>query len=112
MTIIRKLIRTDGTEAELPGALSNDAIGKLIGAETMDVVPLHQFGPLHVMFVDDNGYEVEEIQHSPTHFERRPVRALKPVNVKATQLYHANCKPGTTHQIIGDVVVVPDEDFA
>ncbi len=35
----------------------------------------------------------------------------KPVNAKATQLYHANCLPGTTHQIVGDVVIVLDDDF-
>jgi hypothetical protein len=113
MTLIRKLIRTDGTSQELSADLSWTALKALMGAETIDTVALHHLGlPLHVMLVDDGGYEVQQIQHSPTHFERRPTRALKPVNAWATMLYHANCKRGTTHQIVGDVVVMPDEDFA
>jgi hypothetical protein len=35
----------------------------------------------------------------------------KPVNQKATALYHAVCRPGTLHQIHGDVVIVSDRDF-
>ena len=35
-----------------------------------------------------------------------------PVNPGATAAYHAVCIPGTTHQIRGTVVIVPDEDFA
>lgn len=45
-------------------------------------------------------------------FELKCIRARKPVNAKATELYHAVCKPGTTHQIVGDVAIVNDEDFA
>ena len=41
-----------------------------------------------------------------------PAKPRKPINEKATALYHANCRPGTTHQIVGDVVIVPDEDYA
>jgi hypothetical protein len=36
----------------------------------------------------------------------------KPVNSKATALYHSRCKPGTIHGIHGDVAIVNDEDFA
>jgi hypothetical protein len=36
----------------------------------------------------------------------------KPVNPKATALYHAICKPGTLHSIHGDVAIVHDGDFA
>lgn len=46
------------------------------------------------MFVDDAGH----------------AKGL-PVNAKATELYHANCRPGTTHEIRGDVCIVLDEDF-
>lgn len=110
---LRRLIRTDGTSQELPQGLSWPELYALMGAETFDTVSLHHLGdPLHVMLVDDDGYEVEEIQHSPTHFERRPTRARKPVNVEATRLYHLNCVPGVTHQIVGDVIVLPDDDFA
>lgn len=110
---MRKLLRTDGTSQDLPMGLSWNALKELLGAETFDIVALHHLGiPLHVMLVDDAGYEVEEIRHSATHFERRPTRALKPLNVEATRLYHLNCKPGTTHEIVGDVIVMPDSDFA
>lgn len=51
----------------------------------------------HVMFVHDMGHILPE-----------PL----PVNPGATAAYHAVCIPGTTHQIRGTVVIVPDEDFA
>jgi hypothetical protein len=109
---VRLLIRTDGTTEALPGPVSSAEIRRLIGADTMDTVNLRHMGePLHVMCVDDNGYETEATP-IPGGTWLKPVRALKPVNVKATELYHANCQPGTKHQIVGDVVVVPDEDFA
>ncbi len=95
MMTIRKLIRTDGTEVELVGPHAIGDIKQMIGADTLDTVALRHLGqPLHVMMVDDAGM----VDGSP-------------VNVKATQLYHANCHPGTTHQIHGDVVIVPDGDF-
>ena len=112
MTMIRRLIRTDGTSVELEPGLSFDEIHKLIGAETLDT-DLHHLGhPLHVMLVDDRGYEFETIEHSPGNFENRVTRARKPLNQEATRLYHLNCKPGVEHQIVGDVVILPDEDFA
>lgn len=96
MTITRKLIRTDGTEVELVGPHAMGDLLQMIGAETFDTVWMRHMGlPLHVMLVDDEGR----------------LKGL-PANVKATELYHANCKPGTTHQICGDVVIVPDGDFA
>lgn len=49
------------------------------------------------MCVDDNG----AITSPP-----------RPVNPKATELYHKNCVPGTVWLIRGDVVIVPDVDFA
>ena len=83
----------------------------LIGATSTDTVCLRNMGePLHVMIVDDHGYEVTPIQHT-WGIELRPTRARKPLNEKATALYHLNCVPGTTHQIVGDVVVTPDEDY-
>lgn len=114
MPLIRKLIRCDGTSKALPPGMSLSAIRELIGAaDGLDTVPLHHLGePLHVMLVDDRGYDFEVIQHSPGHFEHRATHARKPLNPEATRLYHMNCKPGVTHQIVGDVVVVPDLDFA
>jgi hypothetical protein len=89
---MRKLIRTDGTEEPLIGPLSMTAIRALIGADVCDHVTLSD--RVHVMILDDLGHK----------------KGL-PVNAKATALYHARCIPGTTHQIRGDVVIVPDSDF-
>lgn len=91
----RKLIRTDGTEVELTGPHALDDICQMIGADTLDIVALRHLGhPLHVMLVDDLG-----------------IRKELPINSKATDLYWANCIPGTTHQIRGNVVIVPDGDY-
>ncbi|MBP6018763.1 MAG: hypothetical protein KA735_04675 [Burkholderiaceae bacterium] len=96
MTITRKLIRANGTEEELIGPHALDDVMQMIGANTLDTVALRHMGqPLHVMLVDDNG----AINDSP-------------INAKATELYHANCIPGTTRPIHGDVVIVPDGDYA
>ncbi len=93
---MRKLIRVDGTEQEFNEPRSMRQIYELIGCATGDAVQMRHMGrPLHVMIVDDSG-----------------MVDGKPVNPKATELYHANCRPGTTHPICGDVVIVPDHDFA
>lgn len=82
----------------------------LIGARTLDFVTLERRdgGMLKRMAVDDNGYRTEEVEHSPTHTELRPMEALRPLNAKATALYHGVCLPGTTHQIVGDVAIFED----
>jgi hypothetical protein len=36
----------------------------------------------------------------------------KPINPKATALYHAICRPGTMFSIHGDVAIASDRDFA
>jgi hypothetical protein len=110
----RLLIRTDGSITPLDRTPKDmDERDGMIGASTTDLVALRHLGaPLHVMIVDDDGYETEFVDHGTLVFERRCVRALKPVNARATELYHANCLPGTTHQIVGDVLVLPDGDFA
>lgn len=92
---MRALIKADGTRQDLETRLSMADIKRLINAGSLDTVNLRHMGqPAHVMVVDDLGHD----------------RGL-PVNDEATRLYHANCKPGTTHQIRGDVVVVMDSDF-
>lgn len=96
MAIVRKLIRVDGTEAELHGPHALRDVAAMIGAQTLDTVTLRHMGlPLHVMIVDDTG-------------------AIdgRPVNAKATELYHENCIAGTENAIHGDVVIVPDDDYA
>lgn len=105
------VIRTDGREEvhEIARVLAVRAINDLIGADTYDAVDLRDG---RVLLVDDNGYETECLDHGDGHFEMRPVKARKPVNTKATALYHTVCAPGTVHQIVGDVAIVRDEDFA
>jgi hypothetical protein len=112
----RRIIRADGSVELLPKRLPLRALATLIRAEALDTVRLHHLGhPLMVMLVNDAGYEVDERtitrgRQTVTHLV--PKRAVLPVNQFATVLYLANCVPGTTHQIVGDVVVAPDEDFA
>lgn len=70
----------------------------LIGAAIPDTVNIRngEGRPTGVvMMVDDNGHALG-----------------KPVNALATEIYHAQCIPGTTHEIRGDVAIVNDEDFA
>lgn len=90
---MRKIIRTDGSEEQIDSKKSMAALKDIIGADSIDTVLLR--GRVHVMLVDDLG-------HSKN----------LPVNEAATALYLQKCRPGTTHQIRGDVVIVPDEDFA
>ncbi|AOY94305.1 hypothetical protein BKK79_35955 [Cupriavidus sp. USMAA2-4] len=89
---IRKVIHADGTEVTLDGPRTIEQIRLRIGADALDVVRLRDRA--HVMIVDDFGHP----------------KGL-PVNEKATQLYWEICRPGTTHQIRGTVVIVPDSDF-
>lgn len=110
---MRRLIKADGTERDLPGPMTIRECCDLINADICDTIMLRHMGakPLHVMICDDRGYDsVPVIEGNTCHLE--PVRARLPVNREATRLYHLNCRPGTTHQIVGDVVVVPDSDFA
>ncbi|SCK49474.1 hypothetical protein VAR608DRAFT_4928 [Variovorax sp. HW608] len=112
-TPFRCVIRTDGRIERLDKPVTFAEIEKLIGAAMTDSVVLRQFGehPIHVMIVDDLGYETTLIDHGGGRFEQRCTKARKPVNAEATRLYHTTCVPGATHQIVGDVVVVPDYDY-
>lgn len=114
---MRQLIKTDGTITDLPDArLTMRAIHELIGAESLDFVSLKHMGnPLHVMALDDNGYETHNersVRYGVNVIEIVCDKSRRPVNALATELYQRNCRPGTNHQIVGDVVIVPDEDFA
>lgn len=93
MNPIRKLIRADGTETDLHGPHAIADVEQMIGAEALDIVRLAD--RVHVMLLDDLGQP----------------KGL-PINAEATRLYHEVCRPGTTHQIRGDVVIVPDSDYA
>jgi len=106
------VIRADGTEEVVKGKPKVAAIRSLISAEGLDFVRIGKLVPNDViMAVDDFGWETEQIEHSPTHIELRPIRPRKPLNAKATALYLAVCRPGTTHQIAGDVAIFHDEDI-
>jgi len=109
------ILRTDGREEihEVPRKTFRDTVSTLIGAvhlETLRVVN-------GFMILDEDGYDVELVDHGPGRFEgeeyvlrveRRAVHARKPVNAKATALYHEVCPPGTTHEIVGDVAFVKE----
>lgn len=101
------IIRSDGSEQHVQASFRE--ISALIGADLFDTVNLRDG---RVMVVDDNGYETQTIEHSPGHFELRPIKARKPVNAKATAIYHGLCRAGTTHQIVGDVAIVVDAECA
>jgi hypothetical protein len=90
------IIRVNGDEYTVANKPTLAAIYKRITCECVDTITLDQKRQI-VMMVDDEAAV------------REP---LKPVNHKATALYHARCRPGTTWPIRGDVAIVNDEDFA
>ena len=83
-------------------------IHKQINAEYTDSVNLRDG---RVMIVNDHGYETEMVQNGQV-LEIKCLKALLPVNAEATKIYQALCYPGTTHQIVGDIAIAWDEDFA
>ena len=88
-----RVILCDGTESVHEGRPYYRQICQIIGCDGLDTVTLDHRRQT-VMFVDDTG-----------------MLDGKPVNAKATALYHAVCKPGTLHQIHGHVVIVNDRGF-
>jgi hypothetical protein len=92
-----RIVRVNGAVISMPEKPTLRAIQQAIGAETLDSVILKRDSdrPTIVMMVDDTG-----------------MIDSKPPNPKATELYHAICKPGTVWQIHGDVAIVHDGDFA
>lgn len=105
-----EVIRTNGAREtyDIPKSRPLDRIYQLIGCDTIDTVNLRAG---RVMLVDDHGYDTKTVDHGNGHIQVVPIAARKPVNPVATKMYHAVC-PGTTHQIVGDVAVVRDKDFA
>ena len=91
MKPIRMLIRADGTETELHGPHALQDVRQMIGADCLDTVSLAD--RVHVMLLDDSG-----------------VSKGLPVNPRATRLYQD--ARGVPYQIRGDVVIVPDTDYA
>ena len=101
------IIRIDGTETEYAVSRFRD-IAPLIGGETLDTVNLRDG---RVMLVDDDGWESYPLR-TAQGISLIPVKPRKPVNPTATALYHAVRRPGVTHQIVGDVVIVRDREVA
>ena len=89
-----RIIRTDGTETLIEEKPTLDRVRRAIGAESLDTVCLDKRTRTQVMVVDDTG-----------------MVDGKPVNPKATALYHSICKPGTVFEIHGDVAICNDLDF-
>lgn len=112
MTVTRKIIRTDGTETVLDRPHTTAELAKLLDVQLFDTVVMRHMGePMHVMLVDDHGHHTMVVE-TPGHVQVVSTGHRKPVNEKATELYLKNCRPGTVHKIVGDVAIVPDEDFA
>jgi Domain of unknown function (DUF3846) len=90
---MRQLLRADGTTLDIQRQLRIGEIEALIGADTTDRVLL--IDRVHVMILDD----------------RAAIKGL-PVNRAATTHYYAKCGGEVAWCICGDVVIVPDSDFA
>ena len=91
---MREIIRVNGVRIPLEARkYSFEEIYKLIGCDCVDLV--HLADRVHVMVVDDNGL----LFH-------------KPVNREATLLYWEKCGGPTPTPIVGDVVIVPESDYA
>lgn len=90
-----KLIRVDGTEDTTPASARHiiHDVRKLIGCDMLDTVIVDRQRHI-VMLCDDTG-----------------MVDGKPVNPRATELYHAVTKPGNPYAIHGDVVLAFDRDF-
>jgi hypothetical protein len=88
----RCVIRSNGIRIEIAGPVSIAHIEHLIGADICDTVMLAD--GLLVMIVDDLGHSKES-----------------PLNAIAMGLF-PEVRPGNPWVIKGDVVVVPDNDFA
>lgn len=105
-----EILRTNGAreEHQVGKHILSNWIRRMIGAEVTDSVNLRDG---RVMIVDDHGWDT----NTRTEGNRiivTPTQALKPINAQATELYWSVCRPGTTHQIAGDVAIAFDEDFA
>lgn len=89
-TIIRKVLRADGTVEQLDRAQTIAQVRKLIGADVLDRFILAD--GVHVCMVDDTG-----------------LLTGLPINEAATRLYQQ--RTGGNGHICGDAVVLPDSDF-
>lgn len=88
-----KIIHVDGSEedVEFDQSECHQRIEKELDCNALDTVNLRNG---YTMYVDDIGLQKE-----------------KPVNKKATALYHGICVPGTTQPIVGDVMVIAESEW-
>lgn len=91
--LMRFYVPVDGPIEPIDKPMTIAQIEAKLGASCLDTVNLRDSNG-RVMFVDDNGH----------------AKGL-PVNREATRYYLSICWPGTTHEIRGPVIVVPDRDF-
>jgi hypothetical protein len=91
-----RVIRVDGSEELVSERPSLAKIYRDIGCTCIDTVTLtrNAHGPDIIMLVDDEGMIIN-----------------KPVNPKATALYHSVCRPGAVYGIHGDVALIHDRDL-
>lgn len=87
----RFILKTTGDRVEVPQPLEYDDAADLLGATLLDVVNL---GDGRLLLVDESGHP----------------KGL-PDNPEATRLYWTVCRPGVTHRVAGDVLVVPTSDL-
>lgn len=101
-----KVMRTTGVVEVYEQKPTIASIKQHLHCDALDTVNLRDASGRHTgvaMLVDDIGSDVLTTG--------LPGKNL-PVNEGATRLYHAQCVPGTTHQIRGDVALCCNEDFA
>jgi len=87
----RKLVRADGTDIELHGPHALIDVRQMLGADDLEIVSLgHR---QHAMLVDQSA----------------AAKGLR-INATASHLYESS--RGEARPIQGDVVIVPDTDYA
>ena len=92
---MRILIRANGETETFDKPLTLRDIERLIGCEILDSINLPFEEGLHVMCIDDWG-----------------AKKGLPANIAATTFYYQKCGGPVDWAICGDVVIVPDDDFA
>src|SRR5262245_62957022 len=112
MTMTITVLRCDGRTEQFGASRTGyiDTIKRQIDAQTIDAINLRDG---RIMFVDDFGWETETVESEvdgKRYVVLQPVRARKPINPEATKLYHAICRPGVTHQIVGDVAIITEDE--
>lgn len=88
-------LRADGTKLELAAKPTLAVAQRLVGGYVELSRGRDAAGRVCQLLCNEDGYAL----------------GLRP-NLEATKLYHGACRPGTTHMIVGDVVVLYGWRFA